>query len=156
MVDGPLLRRVMGGFATGVTVVTTCDPGGRPAGLTANAVTSVSLEPPLVLVCVDRRAECHPHFLATGRFVVNILAADQEPLSSRFARSGTDKFAGIAYETTPEGLPLLPDTLGRLDCRIVTTHEGGDHVIHVGQVERAEAREGEPLLFFRGRYARLP
>ena len=155
MIDPKELRRVLGHFATGVTIVTTRDDAGRPYGLTANAFTSLSLDPPLVLVCIDRNAETFPHFLTSKHFVVNVLADTQEELSSRFARSGGDKFAGMAYRTTADGAPILPDTIASLECRIVATHDGGDHVIHVGQVDHVAHHPGRPLLFFQGRYGRL-
>jgi flavin reductase (DIM6/NTAB) family NADH-FMN oxidoreductase RutF len=150
------LRRVMGLFATGVTVITTRNEAGTPFGLTANAVTSLSLDPPLLLVCVDRKAESHPHFYDSRVFVLNILAEGQEELSRRFAASGGDKFTGVPYRLGRLEVPVLEGTLGHLECRIVETHEGGDHVIHVGHVEHAEFVGGRPLLFFSGRYCRLP
>jgi flavin reductase (DIM6/NTAB) family NADH-FMN oxidoreductase RutF len=154
-IDARALRQVMGCFATGVTVITTRDQDGRPYGLTANAVTSLSLEPPLLLICVDRKAETFPHFFDSKVFVLNILAEHQEDVSRRFATSGGDKFTGIAHRFGHLELPILEGTLGHIECRIIETLEGGDHVIHIGQVEHAEAREGHPLLFFRGRYGRL-
>jgi flavin reductase (DIM6/NTAB) family NADH-FMN oxidoreductase RutF len=154
--DRQELRRVMGFFATGVTVVTTRDGEGRPYGMTANAVSSVSLDPPLLLVCVDKKAESHPHFLDSKRFVVNILAEDQEAVSRRFAVSGGDKFTGIEFHSGRLQTPVLAGALGHIECRIVETFEGGDHVIHLGEVEHAAWREGRPLLFFRGKYCRLP
>jgi flavin reductase (DIM6/NTAB) family NADH-FMN oxidoreductase RutF len=150
--DATLLRRVMGCFATGVTVITTRDQSGRPFGLTANAVTSLSLEPPLLLICVDRKAETFPHFFDSKIFVLNILAEDQQEVSRRFATSGGEKFAGLEYRLGRLGTPVLAGTLGHIECRIIETIEGGDHVIHIGEVEDAEWREGEPLLFFCGRY----
>src|SRR5262245_40324609 len=137
MFEGKELRRVMGVFATGVTVITTRDKHGNVYGLTANAVTSLSLAPPLVLICVDRKAETYAHFFDSKCFIVNILAEDQEALSTRFAKSGGDKFAGVAYKIGPLATPILDGTLGYVECKIVATHEGGDHVIHVGEVERA-------------------
>jgi flavin reductase (DIM6/NTAB) family NADH-FMN oxidoreductase RutF len=154
--DARELRRVMGSFCTGVTVITTRDDAGRPFGLTANAVTSVSLAPPLLLVCVDRTAESHVHFFTSKVFVVNILCEEQEQLSRRFAVSGGDKFTDVACHPGRLGAPVLDGTLGHLECRIVETHEAGDHVIHVGEVEHAETRGGRPLLFFQGKYERLP
>ena len=132
----------MGLFATGVTVITTRDSQGNIYGLTANAVTSLSLTPPLVLICVDRKAETYAHFFDSKCFIVNILAEDQEDLSTRFAKSGGDKFAGVAYHIGPLATPILDGSLGYVECKIVATHEGGDHVIHVGEVERAEVRTG--------------
>jgi flavin reductase (DIM6/NTAB) family NADH-FMN oxidoreductase RutF len=153
--DAQELRRVMGLFATGVTVITTRDAQGRPYGLTANAVTSVSLAPPLLLICVDRKSETFPHFFDSKLFVLNILAADQEDVSRRFATSGGEKFSGLGYRVGPSNTPILEGTLGHIECRIVETHEAGDHVIHIGEVESAETRDGQPLLFFQGRYRHL-
>jgi len=149
------LRKVMGCFATGVTIITTRDQSGKPYGLTANAVTSLSLTPPLLLICVDRKAETYPHFFDSKTFVLNILAEDQEAISRRFATTGGDKFRGLEFELGRLGTPILPGTLGHVECRIIDTLEGGDHVIHIGEVEHAEARDGRPLLFFRGSYRHL-
>jgi len=153
--DAAELRRVMGCFATGVTVITTRDQTGRPYGLTANAVTSLSLEPPLLLICVDRKAETFPHFFDSKIFVLNILAEDQEDISRRFAKTGGDKFTGVRYRIGRLDTPILEGTLGHVECRIIETLEGGDHVIHVGEVEEADAGKGRPLLFFRGKYHHL-
>jgi flavin reductase (DIM6/NTAB) family NADH-FMN oxidoreductase RutF len=153
--DATLLRRAMGCFATGVTVITTRDQTGKPFGLTANAVTSLSLDPPLLLICVDRKAETYPHFFDSKIFVLNILSEGQEEVSRRFATSGGEKFAGLDYCLGKLGTPILAGTLGFIECRIIETIEGGDHVIHIGEVEEAEWREGSPLLFFRGKYGRL-
>jgi len=153
--DAAELRRVMGCFATGVTVITTRDQTGRPYGLTANAVTSLSLEPPLLLICVDRKAETFPHFFDSKIFVLNILAEDQEDISRRFAKTGGDKFTGVRYRIGRLDTPILEGTLGHVECRIIETLEGGDHVIHVGEVEEADAGDGRPLLFFRGKYHHL-
>jgi flavin reductase (DIM6/NTAB) family NADH-FMN oxidoreductase RutF len=149
------LRRAMGCFATGVTVITTRDQSGRPFGLTANAVTSLSLEPPLLLICVDRKAETFPHFFDSKIFVLNILSEDQEEVSRRFATSGGEKFAGLDYRLGQLGTPVLAGTLGHIECQIIETIEGGDHVIHVGEVQTVEWHEGRPLLFFRGKYRAL-
>ena len=154
-VDKLQFRDVVGRFAAGVTVVTTVDGQARPYGLTVTAFCSVSLEPPLVLVCVDKGAETYPHFAASGRFAVNFLAADQRDLSQRFATSGGDKFAGVAWRPGRLGLPLLAGTVGVVECRIVHAYAGGDHTIYVGEVERAEGADRPPLLHFRGDYARL-
>ncbi len=155
MFDPKELRRVMGLFATGVTVLTTRDADGRPFGLTANAVTSLSLTPPLLLICIDKKAETHPHFLTSRCFVVNILAEDQEGISTHFAKSGGDKFGSLPCSTNLDGVPILEGTLAHLECRIVETFEGGDHVIHIGEVQRAEVRGGRPLLYFQGAYRHL-
>jgi len=155
MLDVKELRRVMGHFATGVTIVTTCGSDGAPYGLTANAFTSLSLDPPLCLVCVDRRAETFAHFYDSKVFTVNVLRREQEALSTRFAKSGGDKFVGVATEPGHHGAPLIAGALAHLECRITDTLEGGDHVIHVGRIEHVRTHEGDPLLFYQGKYRRL-
>ena len=130
-------------------------------GLTASAFSSVSLTPPLVLVCVAHTSQSFPAFHAGGRFAVNILGADQEALSRRFSSSSTngpEKFEGIPYTRGTLGLPVLKDALARLECSIVHAYPGGDHTIFVGQAEAAHWRadaELEPLLYYRGQYSRL-
>jgi len=154
-IDKEEFRRVLSHFASGVTVVTTVAADGTAHGLTATAFTSVSLEPPLVLVCIDKRAESHPHFRRGRAFAVNFLAAEDEHLSRRFAVSGGDKFSDVAVRPGLEGVPVLRDALGCVECRTLEVFEGGDHSIFLGRVEAGAAREGEPLLYFRGRYRRL-
>jgi flavin reductase (DIM6/NTAB) family NADH-FMN oxidoreductase RutF len=149
-------RHVLSHFASGVTVVTTWDADGRPTGFTASAFTSVSLAPPLVLICVDQQAQCHAALKAYGRFAVNILAADHEILSRHFASVRPDKFERIAFQKGVQGLPLLPAALAHLECRTAHVYPGGDHTIFVGEVEAAAVGEGDPLLYYRGRYNRLP
>jgi flavin reductase (DIM6/NTAB) family NADH-FMN oxidoreductase RutF len=154
-IDKQEFRRVLGHFAAGVTVVTTIDEAGAPYGLTATAFTSVSLEPPLILVCVDKKSESHPHFHTSGIFAVNFLAVDHEHLSRRFAVSGGPKFEGLAVQRGATGAPVLSDALGHLECRTVNVVDAGDHTIFLGQVEAADARDGEPLLYFRGAYRKV-
>jgi len=154
-VDKNELRRVMGHFATGVAIITTRSENGKLHGLTANAVTSVSLVPPLVLVCVDKGAESYPCFEQSRVFTVNILANDQEELSRRFAISGGDKFRGVSYALGANGAPLIHGALGHLQCRVTAAYEGGDHTIYLGEVQEVEASEAMPLLFFRGSYRRI-
>ncbi len=154
-IDRTELRRVMGHFATGVTVITTRDIDGKPYGLTANSLCSVSLDPPLLLVCVDKRAESHPAFERSGVFAVNILGLGHEELSRRFAVSGGDKFVDVGHRSGSSGAPLLDGALGFVECRIVAVHEAGDHTIFIGEVEHLEAEGGDPLVFFRGKYRRL-
>ncbi len=153
--DPAELRRVFGMFATGVTIVTARDPEGGYVGMTVNSFTSVSLDPPLVLWCLDRAAWSLPAFVGSGAYAVNVLAAGQEELSNRFARRGEDKFAGLEVTEGHGGAPLLPGCLAHLQCRLVDTHEAGDHLVLVGEVVEADASGGEPLLFFGGRYGRL-
>jgi flavin reductase (DIM6/NTAB) family NADH-FMN oxidoreductase RutF len=149
-------RRVLGHFASGVTVITACDRDGRPTGLTASAFTSVSLEPPLILVCVDHKAQSYPALLASKTFAVNILRLDQETVSRRFATTKIEnKFDGVPFTLSPLGLPLLDDALAHLECATVNVHLEGDHSIFVGRVEGASSGSGAPLVYFRGRYDRL-
>lgn len=154
-------RRVLGHFTTGVTVVTTWETLGRPTGLTASAVSSVSLDPPLVLVCVDHKAQSYPALLAGGKFAVNILASDQESVARRFASStlsGAEKFEGVGYRPGSLGLPILKDALAELECTTVHAYQGGDHTIFVGRVEAADWRGDagrEPLVYYRGQFGRL-
>ncbi|MGH7949165.1 MAG: flavin reductase family protein [Candidatus Binataceae bacterium] len=149
------LRRVMGHFATGVTVITTLRNSGELHGLTANAFTSVSLVPPLLLICVDKKAESYPCFDETKVFTVNVLAHDQEAVSRKFAVSGGDKFHGVAFHSGANGAPILDGALAYIECKVVQAFDGGDHTIYLGEIEQAEAREGKPLMFFRGGYREL-
>src|SRR5205814_1454261 len=155
-IDPSELREVMGCFATGVTVVTTRDQSGNPYGLTANAVTSLSLTPPLLLICVDRKAETYPHFFDSKTFVLNILAEDQEAISRRFATTGGDKFRGLEFELGRLGTPILAGTLGHVECRIIDTLDGGDHVIHIREVQLADALQEEALDHFKKAKAAWP
>lgn len=151
-IDRNELRRVMGHFATGVTVITTRSKDGKPYGLTANAFTSVSLDPPLLLVSVDKKAESYPYFEESGVFTVNILADDQESLSRRFAVSGGPKFEGVAYRAGANGAAILDGALAYIECKLAATYPGGDHTLYLGEVQEAGTVEGKPLLFFRGGY----
>jgi len=148
-------KRAVGSFATGVTVVTARDRHGAVHGFTANSFTSVSLDPPLVLVCLARRAPSLRGFSIGGPFAVNILAADQQELSGQFARPSADKFAGVGYEPGPNGVPLLAGVHAHLECRLEHWFHGGDHVILVGYVTHAEVADNLPLLFHRSRYGQL-
>ena len=155
-VDKQEFRGVMGHFATGVTVITTHDGNGQRFGLTANAVSSVSLEPPLVLCCVDKQSESHAAFGTSKVFTVNILTNDQEVLSRKFAKSGADKFEGVGYRIGQTGTPILNDVLAHLECEIRHQFDAGDHTIFVGEpIDVAMDQETEPLLYFRGGYRNL-
>jgi flavin reductase (DIM6/NTAB) family NADH-FMN oxidoreductase RutF len=151
-IDRNELRRVMGHFPTGVTVITTISKEGQPFGLTANAFTSVSLDPPLLLIAVDKKAESYPYFEESKVFNVNFLSDDQEALSRRFAVSGGDKFRGVAYRSGANGVPILEGALAYLECSLYATYEGGDHTIFLGEILQAETREAKPLVFHRGGY----
>jgi flavin reductase (DIM6/NTAB) family NADH-FMN oxidoreductase RutF len=149
------LRQVMGHFATGVTIITTINKDGQMHGLTANAFTSVSLEPPLLLISVDKKAESYPAFEESKVFTVNILGDDQEALSRKFAVSGGNKFEGVAYRTGANGAAILEGALAFVECTLYAVYEGGDHTIYLGEIQEAVVREGKPLLFFRGGYRAL-
>lgn len=148
-------RRLLGHFVTGVTVLTTCDGAARPTGLTVSAFCSVSLDPPLVLVCVDHNAQTYGALRDHGRFAVSILTDGQEAVSRRFATTLPDKFEGLAYSWGTLGLPLIDDALAQLECVTVSAHTMGDHTVFVGRVEHAAAGRGAPLLYYRGQYGRL-
>lgn len=145
----------MGRFATGVTVLTVNGADGRPLGMTASSLASVSLEPPLVSVCVDHAAELHDAILAAPVFVVNILESRQEALSRRFADRHEDRFDGVGYHRSPEGLVLLDGALAHLECDRFASYPGGDHTIIIGRVIGGSTGEGRPLLYYRGGYATL-
>ena len=155
MIDPDTFRSVLGRFATGVTVVTTRDAAGVDHGMTVSAFCSASLAPPLVAIFIDRRANTLPALVASGFFAVNILAQGQEALSRRFAWQETGRFDGIGYTRGATGAVLLEETLAWLECRVVESHEAGDHVIVIGEVEDAEDRTERPLLYYRGGYAQL-
>jgi len=157
MIDPSQFRRVMGHFAAGVAVVTTLREDGRPAGLTVSAVCSVSLDPTLVLVCLDRSSESHRMVESSGVFAINVLEEGEgEMLARRFGTSvGEEKFTGVAFHAERTGAPVLDSALAWLDCRMRDAHQGGDHTIFVGEVEAAETREGTPLLYYRGGYGRF-
>lgn len=155
MIDRDLFRAVLGRFASGVTVVTARDEQGTPHGMTVSAFSSLSLDPPLVLVCVANDATMAPLLARTDAFSVNILSEGQEAVSRRFAGKLDDRFAGIGYHDGELGAPVLEEVLAWMQCRIINRHEAGDHTILVGQVEQAGASEGKPLLYYRGGYATL-
>lgn len=146
-------RAALGSFATGVTIVTTLDGEGRDVGLTANSFNSVSLDPPMILWSLGLGSRSLRAFRDAGHFAVHILAADQEPLSNRFASRGEDKFAGVELERSGEGVPLLHGCSARFECRTVYQYEGGDHIIFVGEVTGFDRSDRPPLLFHGGRYA---
>ena len=150
--DQQELRKVLGSFVTGVTVVTTLDPQGQPQGVTANSFSSVSLEPPLVLWSQALTARSFGAFRDGERFVINILAADQMAISRRFAQSGGDKFADVRWRPGIGGLPVIEGCIACLECRKVASHPGGDHLIYIGEVEHIERAERKPLAFAGGAY----
>ena len=154
-IDPDEFRSVLGRFATGVTVVTARDTDSVDHGLTVNSFTSLSLAPPLVLVCIDHEASLHPAMTACSHFAINILASGQEALARRFAAPETDRFEGVGYTRGMCGAPILDDVLAYLECRATRAIPGGDHTIFIGEVEHAETRTAGPLLFYRGGYAQI-
>lgn len=154
--DVRTLRDALGCFATGVTIVTALDDSGNPIGLTANSFTSVSLDPPLLLVCLARTSNSLPAMEQRDSFAVNVLHIGQQPASTLFARKDQERFALTPYEHWETGVPIIKGSLSSFECRRHAIHDGGDHLILVGRVLRVrfEPRR-DPLLFFRGRYRRL-
>ena len=149
-------RRAMGSFATGVTIITV-DLDGEVHGMTANAFASVSLDPPLVLVCVDHKTRTHAHLHAKKRFGINVLSAGQRAISEYYARPDrshehAETEAGARFERTRHGTPMLRGALAYLECRLHSAQEAGDHTIFISEVEHVVVREGDPLLFFKGKY----
>lgn len=151
-------RRVMGYFATGVTVVTTA-LGDERHGMAANAICSVSLEPLLLLVCISRQSHTHPILAQSRVFAINILGEDQEELSRVFADSASPeahRLSGVPHRIGATGAPILEDCIAYVECRVAATYPGGDHTIFLGHVQRMEiVREAPPLLFYRGAYKGL-
>jgi flavin reductase (DIM6/NTAB) family NADH-FMN oxidoreductase RutF len=142
-------------FASGVTVVTTRDADENLHGLTVSAFCSLSLEPPLILICIDKHTGSHHAFEESGGFVVNILRDNQEHLSDQFASPLIDKFAGVEYVTNGSNLPLLKDALVNLECRLKSAFDGGDHTIFIGEIERSHISPGKPLVYCDGDYRKL-
>ena len=152
-------RKALGCFATGVTVITV-DYDGEVHGMTANAFTSVSLDPQLVLVCVDHKAKTHAQLHAKKRFGVNVLASDQRAISQYYAKPArtherAEEEAGAKFDRTPHGTPVLHGALAYLECRLHNAQDAGDHTIFIAEVEDVVVREGDPLLFFRGNYRQI-
>jgi flavin reductase (DIM6/NTAB) family NADH-FMN oxidoreductase RutF len=154
--DARTLRDALGCFATGITVVTAVGGDGAPIGLTANSFTSVSLAPPLLLVCIANSAGSAQALRTTEHFAVNVLQIGQQPISGRFAGKGEDRFGQTQWSPGETGAPILAGSLGAFECRRRAVHEAGDHFILVGEVLRAQFDpRRDPLLFFRGKYRRL-
>jgi 3-hydroxy-9,10-secoandrosta-1,3,5(10)-triene-9,17-dione monooxygenase reductase component len=149
------LRQCLGKFATGVMVVTCCDSEGRPCGITANSFSSVSLAPPLVLWNIAKVSNSLHAYLEASHFAINILSESQVDISKHFARSDHTCFNGTGYTMSDDNAPLLPDTLGHLECKTAQIHEAGDHFIIVGEVVGFSATNQEPLVFFGGDYTSL-
>ena len=152
-------RKAMGAFATGVTIITV-NLDDEVHGMTANAVTSVSLDPMLVLVCVDHSTRTHAHLHAKKRFGINVLCEDQRAVSEYYARperthEHAEAEAGARFDRTSHGTPILHGAVAYFECRLQSVQEAGDHSIFIAEVEDVVLREGDPLLFFRGKYRKV-
>ena len=148
-------RAALSRFASGVTVVTLKDGEGKMHGITVSAFSSVSLNPPLILVCIDNEAGSHPAFYEGKRFVVNILREEQTGYSNQFASQIPDRFFNIHHHEGLEGIPVLKDSLVNLECRLVQSFEAGDHTIFIGEIERTHIKEGNPLVYYLGDYRKI-
>ena len=150
------LKKVLSCRASGVSIVTSRD-GDKIHGMTVSAFTEVSLDPPLVLVCADKGSNTHPVIEAGRVFAVNVLAADQQDLSNKFASKKDEhrRFEGLDYDTGDTGAPLIAGTVANFDCRVVAAHDAGDHVIYVGHVEGARRSDKEPLVYYGSAYRQL-
>jgi flavin reductase (DIM6/NTAB) family NADH-FMN oxidoreductase RutF len=154
-VNNDEFRGALGRFASSVSVVTSKCSDGELRGITVSAFSSVSLNPPLILICIDNRSTLIEHLSEGCAFAVNILGEEQETLSRRFASKEANRFEGIGYREGVSGAPLLEHALATLECKVVNNYAGGDHTIVVGEVEATGLTENKPLLYFRGGYARL-
>jgi len=154
-VDKDHFRRTCARFPSGVTILTMLDREGAPHGMTASSFTSVSLDPPLVLVCVDHRATVMEHLRGCEYFGINILSEEQHELSTRFARRNEDRFDGVAWAPGHEGVPLIRGVLASFECDMHRVVDAGDHAILIGEVLHAEHHEGRPLVYFGSGYHKL-
>lgn len=148
-------RHTCGQFATGVAVATVSGPSGEPHGLTINSFTSVSLTPPLILICIDYRAQVLEVFLRASHFAVNVLRDTQQDVSNRFAYRAEDRFAGVAWAPGQTGAPLIDGVLASIECATRQVIEGGDHTILLAEAVAVNTGEGDPLLYFNSRYHRI-
>lgn len=154
MIDADTFRSVLGRFATGVTVVSASGSAGD-CGMTVTSFCSLSLDPPFVLICIAHAARMHRVLQSASHFGVSVLRADQEMLARRFSDPELDRFDAAEFERGSSGTPVLRESLARLECRKRAAHDGGDHTVFIGEVESADTRAGEPLLYYRGGYTEL-
>ena len=152
VIDKQQFRQACGRFATGVTVTTVLGNDGSPYGITVSSFTSVSMTPPLVLVCVDHRSHLIEHFEDGCSFGINVLCEHQQDMSQRFSRNGPDRFESVSWYPGSTGVPLLPGVLATFECRLVDRKVAGDHLILIGEVIQAAYNEGYPLAYFRSSY----
>lgn len=150
-------RNALGWFTTGVAVITSCAEGGKPIGITVNSFSSVSLDPPLVLWCLDKKSDTLPLFEKAKHFTVNVLREEHEEISSRLARKGDHSLEAIDLLPMESGCPALRDALAHFECEVEARHDAGDHIIMIGRVLKFDhAEDGRPLLYHRGGYQMLP
>jgi flavin reductase (DIM6/NTAB) family NADH-FMN oxidoreductase RutF len=154
-VNSDEFRAVLGRFPSGVTVVTTKAGDGTDQGMTVSAFCSLSLEPPLILICIEKTASVHAALTQSSGFVINVLAASQEQIARRFSIVDIDRFEGVGFTRSAEGYAILDDVLSVIECRRQALHDGGDHTIIVGEVDASRVGAGAPLLYYRGGYAEL-
>jgi flavin reductase (DIM6/NTAB) family NADH-FMN oxidoreductase RutF len=154
--DAAAMRRAMGQFATGVTLVTTVTSDGAPAGCTVSAFCSLSLDPPLVLVCIDRARAMHELLTTAPGYAVNVLHADQRDLALRFARPGDDRFAGLDLHQGRHNIPLIGGAIAHIECDRHAVLDGGDHTIILGRIQGLAVHDGEPMLYVQGAFLDLP
>ncbi|MBV6495299.1 MAG: flavin reductase [Acidobacteria bacterium ACB1] len=152
MISNEEFRRAMSHFASGVTVITTRDAAGAPHGITVSAFCSLSVEPPLVLACINKMTGSHYAFIERRAFVVHILGEHQRHVSEQFAEPLLDKFAGMPLQETESGLPVITGALVTLECSLVQNYDGGDHSILVAEVKSSTVNDAKPLIYFRGDY----
>lgn len=148
-------RAVLGRFASGVTVVTTTAADGSDQGMTVSAFCSLSLEPPLVLICIEKTASVHHALTHAEGFVVNVLSSAQEQIARRFSIVDINRFEGVGFTRSTKGYAILDDVLSVIECRRFSMHDGGDHTIIIGEVTTSRIEPGAPLLYYRGGYAQL-
>jgi flavin reductase (DIM6/NTAB) family NADH-FMN oxidoreductase RutF len=148
-------RKACARYATGIAVATVLGPEGTPEGLTVNSFTSVSMEPPLILVCIARTATAYSSFKTSKAFVINVLREDQIDLSQHFASRKSNRFEGLAWREGVHGAPVLDGVLAVLECAAHGSFDAGDHTVFIGLVERAESHDGAPLLYFASAYRKL-
>ncbi|MCA0974807.1 flavin reductase family protein [Halomonas denitrificans] len=159
VIEPARFREALGHYASGITVISSLAEG-EPIGFTCQSFYSVSMDPPLVSFSVKSTSYSYPKIRQAGRFAVNMLSAEQAPISNQFARQGADKWQGIEWQASPLGNPLIPDTLHWLDCDIHAEHVAGDHLIVIGEVKALRLNQGEasprdPLMYFKGQYRQL-
>ena len=154
-IEPPQFRQLLGRFATGVTVLTTRSLKGQPIGMTASSVASVSLDPPLVLISVDKAHDMHAALEIGTHFVLNILSAEQEELSRRFAGEEPDRFLGVSYRENERGIAVIEGVVAHIECEKRSAVPGGDHTVFIGLVIGGDATDRRPLLYYRGGYAGL-